>query len=240
MDFHLIRFIFANRRKKNTNLCAKVFACVCVAFAIFGFWPYGPKNTYAEQPYQLVVLGDSLSAGYGLADQNSFPSVLEQELRQKGYAVNVINAGVSGDTSSTGLARLKWSVPDDADGVIVELGANDALRGLDPEVTYRSLENIILQLQEADQDILLAGMLAPPNLGQDYGQRFAGLYQKLADQYDVLFYPFFLKDVVAQPSLNLDDGIHPNAKGVEVIVRNILPLVEQMMIKDQAKKAKKD
>jgi acyl-CoA thioesterase-1 len=219
------RLIF-RREKRDRKSFYPAFLAFCIFFAcLFSI----PSNAQDRDVYTLVVLGDSLSAGYGLADSESFPSKLEKALRGKGYDIDVINAGVSGDTTAGGLARLNWSVPNDANGVIVELGANDALRGLDPDKTYSNLETIISQLQAKGKDVLLAGMRAPPNMGSNYADRFDSLYPRLVKATDVIFYPFFLKGVVARPELNLDDGIHPNAKGIDVIVTNILPFVEQML-----------
>lgn len=178
---------------------------------------------------KLVALGDSLSAGYELPAGQGFPEQLEAALRERGMDVTIVNAGVSGDTSSGALSRLDWAVPDDADGVIVELGANDALRGVDPERTYEALSRILVWLQERELPVLLAGMLAPPNMGADYGKRFDAIYPALAERHDVIFYPFFLDGVAAEPALNLADGMHPNEEGVAVIVEAIMPFVERLI-----------
>ncbi|WP_370195484.1 arylesterase, partial [Aurantimonas coralicida] len=159
----------------------------------------------------------------------SFPEQLQAALRDAGHDVSVANAGVSGDTTSGGLARLEWSVPQEADLVIVELGANDALRGISPEITERNLDQILAKLEARDQAALLAGMMAPPNMGPDYAAEFDGIYQRLADKYDVAFYPFFLDGVAAEPALNQDDGMHPNPEGVAVIVERILPAVTEAL-----------
>jgi acyl-CoA thioesterase-1 len=182
-----------------------------------------------DRPLQLVVLGDSLSAGYGLPGSAAFPARLEQSLRAKGLKVAVANAGVSGDTASDGLARLDWSVPDGTDGVIVELGANDALRGVDPAVTRRALGEILRRLKQRNIPVLLCGMLAPRNLGPDYGRAFDAIYQELAESEGVLLYPFFLDGVATDSKLNLRDGMHPAANGVEVIVARILPKVQELI-----------
>ncbi len=183
----------------------------------------------SQYTYQLAALGDSLTAGYGLKGSNSFPAQLQKMFKNKGYNVTVQNAGVSGDTAAGGLARLDWSLGEDVDGVIIELGANDALRGISPGSTRASLEKIIIRLKQRKIDVLLTGMLAPPNLGPKYGKSYNAIFPDLAKKYNLVFYPFFLKDVAAIPWLNQSDGIHPTAVGVEIIVRNILPKVEELL-----------
>ena len=180
-------------------------------------------------PVSIVALGDSLTAGYGLDPGEAFPEQLEKALRQRGLDVAVVNAGVSGDTASDGLARLEWSVPADADIVIVELGANDALRGIDPQVTRSALTQILEVLRERGQTVLLAGMLAPPNYGRDYASAFNSIYPDLAAKFEVPFYPFFLEGVAAQRALNQADGIHPTAEGIGRIVQALLPHVEKLV-----------
>lgn len=174
----------------------------------------------------IAVLGDSLAAGYGVDAGEAFPERLEMTLRDNGHDVVVENAGVSGDTSAGGLARLDWSIGENVDGVIVELGANDALRGLPPAETRRNLEAIIIRLKARGIKVMLAGMLAPPNLGTEYGDAFNAIYPELAEKHDLPFYPFFLEGVAADPELNQADAIHPNNKGVEKIVAGMLPVVE--------------
>jgi acyl-CoA thioesterase-1 len=186
-------------------------------------------TTSGAKPIKLVALGDSLTAGYGLPAQAAFPIRLQQALRDKGMAVDVVNAGVSGDTSTGGRDRLDWSIPPDADAVIVELGANDALRGINPEVTRAALEDILKKLKARNIAILLCGMYAPPNYGADYAAQFNAIYPDLAKAYEVPLYPFFLDGVAADAKLNQTDGLHPTADGVEVIVRNILPTVESFL-----------
>ena len=190
-----------------------------------------------EQPLKIVALGDSLTAGYGIAANLAFPAQLERALREKGHAVEILNAGVSGDTASGGLARLDWSVPEGTDAVIVELGANDALRGIDPAVTRKALDAILKRLAERKIPVLLCGMRAPPNLGADYGKDFDGIFPALAEQYGALLYPFFLSDVAAVRSLNLPDGLHPTGEGIAAIVRGILPKAEELIARVKQNRA---
>lgn len=177
----------------------------------------------------IVVLGDSLAAGYKLPSDKGFVHVLQQKLKEKKYEVKLIDAAVPGDTTKGGLARLEWATPENTKGVILELGANDALRGVPPEKTKKNLEEIIQKLKKRNIIILLAGMRAPPNLGEQYEQKFNAIYNELAQKYKTILFPFFLKDVAARKELNLQDAIHPNEKGVEIIVENILPFVETMI-----------
>jgi acyl-CoA thioesterase I len=190
-----------------------------------------PITVAAARPLQIVALGDSLTAGLGLPADESFPAVLQKTLRAKGYDVEVINAGVSGDTTAAGLARFDWSAPDGVDAAIVELGANDMLRGLDPAAAEKNLGEILGKLRARHVPTLLAGMRAAPNLGADYRARFDAIYPDLARQYDVALYPFFLDGVAADPKLNQPDGLHPTKTGVEVIVARILPDVEALIAK---------
>ncbi|MBR0811896.1 MULTISPECIES: arylesterase [Bradyrhizobium] len=180
----------------------------------------------AAKPIKLVVLGDSLSAGLGLPAQEAFPQKLQKALKAKGIAVDMTNAGVSGDTTSGGRDRLDWSVPEGTEGVIVELGANDALRGIDPDLTRAALTDIIQRLKARKIAVMLCGMLAPPNYGADYAARFNSIYPELAQKFDVPLYPFFLDAVAADAKLNQPDGIHPTAEGVDIIVGRIMPTVE--------------
>ncbi|WP_275198611.1 arylesterase [Bradyrhizobium sp. CSA207] len=183
----------------------------------------------AAKPIKLVVLGDSLSAGLGLAGQEAFPAKLKKALQDKNIAVDMINAGVSGDTTSGGRDRLDWSVPEGTEGVIVELGANDALRGIDPDLTRAALTDIVTRLQARKVAVMLCGMLAPPNYGADYAARFNSIYPDLAKKFDVPLYPFFLDGVAADAKLNQADGIHPTSAGVDIIVGNIMPTVEAFL-----------
>jgi acyl-CoA thioesterase-1 len=184
---------------------------------------------------RLVAFGDSLTAGLGLPAASAFPAKLEAALRAKGYKVDVINAGVSGDTVADGLARLDWSIPQDADAVIIELGANDALRGLDPKATRAGLDEIVKRLRQRNVAVMLAGMYAPRNLGPDYSAQFDPIYPDLAKAYDLPLYPFFLDGVATDPKLNQVDGLHPTAAGVDVIVARILPTVEALLTKVSAR-----
>jgi acyl-CoA thioesterase-1 len=188
----------------------------------------------AGRPVKIVALGDSLSAGLGLPADAAFPARLTGVLAQKGIAAEVVNAGVSGDTTADGLARLDWSVPDDTDAVILELGANDALRGLDPARTRANLDAILRRLAVRRIPVLLAGMRAPPNLGADYTKAFDAIYPDLAAAHGVIFYPFFLDGVAAERGLNQGDGIHPTTAGVDVIVAKILPQVEELIARAAA------
>ena len=183
----------------------------------------------AADSARLLALGDSLSAGYGLPREDSFPSQLERTLLNQGISVTVTNGGVSGDTSAGGLSRLNWLLSEEFDGVIVELGANDGLRGLEPKETKNNLDAILYLLKQKNIAVLLTGMQAPPNLGAQYGKEFKAVFSHLAAKHDVVFYPFFLKGVATVESLNQSDMIHPNSKGVEVIVKNIFPYVLEML-----------
>jgi acyl-CoA thioesterase-1 len=187
------------------------------------------SSATAAKPIKMVVLGDSLSAGLGLAGTAAFPTRLQKALDSKGIKIDMINAGVSGDTTSGGRDRLDWSVPEGTDAVILELGANDALRGTDPKVTRAALSDILTRLKARKIAVLLCGMLAPPNYGDDYAARFNAIYPELAKSFDVPLYPFFLEGVAADAKLNQPDGIHPTAEGVDLIVKNILPTVEAFL-----------
>jgi acyl-CoA thioesterase-1 len=188
----------------------------------------------AGQLLRIVVLGDSLIAGHGLPADATFPAKLEKALKAKGLAVEVINAGVSGDTASGGLARLDWSVPNGTDAVILELGANDMLRGVDPKITRKALAEIVRRLSERRIAVLIAGMRAAPNLGTDYVRDFEAIYPELAAEHDLLLYPFFLEGVATVSKLNQRDGIHPTAAGIDTIVTRILPKVEELVARVRA------
>ncbi|WP_259781162.1 arylesterase [Aestuariispira ectoiniformans] len=177
----------------------------------------------------ILALGDSLTAGYGLPKDDSFPVQLQQALSDKGHKVRVVNAGVSGDTSAGGLSRLEWLLTEKPDLLLLELGANDGLRALAPDDTKTNLATIIEKAKAAEIPVLLTGMLAPPNMGRDYGQAFNAIYPDLAKKYDIVFYPFFLDGVAGDPSLNQGDGMHPTAEGVSIIVDRLLPFVEKAL-----------
>jgi acyl-CoA thioesterase-1 len=208
-----------------------------IAAAIWLAASLGSPAAAADKPLRIVALGDSLTAGLGLAEPDAFPAKLQQALVAKGMAVSISNAGVSGDTMAGGLARLDWSVPAGTDAVILELGANDALRGIDPAVTRRALDGILRGLAQRNIPVLLCGMLAPPNLGADYAHAFDAIFPDLAKTYGVVFYPFFIDGVAADPKLNQHDGLHPTAAGVDVIVAKILPQVEELLARARAKHA---
>ena len=182
-----------------------------------------------DKPVKMVVLGDSLSAGLGLSAPAAFPARLQKALGDKGIKVDMINAGVSGDTSSGGRDRLDWSIPEGTEAVILELGANDALRGVDPAVTRGALSDILARLKARKVAVLLCGMLAPPNYGSEYAARFNAIYPELSKSFDVPLYPFFLEGVAANAGLNQPDGMHPTGEGVDVIVKNMLPMVEAFL-----------
>jgi acyl-CoA thioesterase I len=183
----------------------------------------------ADTPIKIVALGDSLTAGYNLPASAAFPVKLERALRAKGHMVEVVNAGVSGDTASGGLARLDWSVPDGTAAVIVELGANDMLRGIDPKITQRAIEEIVRRLTERRIPVLIAGMRAIPNLGINFANGFEPIYPEIASKYDALLYPFFLDGIAGDAKLNQRDGMHPTAAGIDAIVAGILPKAEELV-----------
>ncbi|NKJ06180.1 MULTISPECIES: arylesterase [Rhizobium] len=202
------------------------FKVAAFHFAVITFGLlFGAVDAAEARTIQLVGLGDSLMAGYQLPPGDGFPAKLEAALKAKGLDVAVADAGVSGDTTSGGLSRVDWSVPDGTDGVILELGANDALRGIPPEQTEKNLETMIGQLKQRKIPVLLVGMLAPPNMGADYAEKFNPIYKRLADKYQLALYPFFLDGVATHADLQLSDGMHPNPKGVDVMVERILPAI---------------
>ena len=188
-----------------------------------------PMQAGAAEEIKIVGFGDSLMAAYNLQASEGFPARLEAALRERGHNVSITDAGVSGDTTFGGLARLDWSIPDGTDGVILELGANDALRGLPPEKTRENLETMIERLKQRGIAVLLAGMLAPPNMGGDYETSFNAIYPDLAAKYELTLYPFFLDGVTGNPDLVLSDGMHPNPNGINKMVENILPVAKQFL-----------
>jgi acyl-CoA thioesterase I len=211
---------------------------VVVAVAVLAPVSAAGQPVGTTQPVKIVALGDSLTAGLGLPADAAFPARLQRALAQKGIAAEVVNAGVSGDTTGDGRARIDWSVPDDTDAVILELGANDALRGLDPAQTRANLDAILRRLAARRLPTLLAGMRAPPNMGADYVKAFDAIYPALAAAHAVIFCPFFLDGVAGERGLNQGDGIHPTAAGVDVIVEKIVPQVEELVARARARAAR--
>lgn len=205
--------------RRAAGLCGLVWLVL-----ILSVWPAAAN----DKPV-IVAFGDSLLAGFGLDEADAFPVRLEAALRAEGIDATVINAGVSGDTTAGGRARLDWSLPEAVDLVIVELGANDGLRGIDPAETEANLDAILRALKNRETAVLFTGMLAPPNLGREYADAFDAVFPRLAARHGVPFYPFFLEGVAAEPTLNQPDGIHPNAAGVARIVNGILPLVRRAL-----------
>jgi acyl-CoA thioesterase I len=215
-------------RKMRRLVAAVTFAAAALAAVTLAAVVASSAARASDRPLRIVAFGDSLTAGYGLPADAAFPARLERALAAKGIAAEIANAGVSGDTTSGGLARLDWSIPDGTEAVILELGANDALRGVDPKLTRGALEAMLDRLKARHIPVLLAGMLAPRNLGPDYAAAFDAIYPDLARKYGANLYPFFLEGVAADPKLNQRDGLHPTAAGVDVIVAKILPDVERL------------
>jgi acyl-CoA thioesterase I len=207
--------------RRLAQIVAVTIACPLLAFS-------GPARTQ-DRPFKIVAFGDSLTAGYGLPAESAFPVKLSKALAAKGISAEIVNAGVSGDTASGGLGRLDWSIPDGTEAVILELGANDALRGVDPAITRKALDDILTKLKARKIAVLLCGMYAPPNMGADYVRAFNRIYSELAANHGALLYPFFLEGVAADEKLNQRDGIHPTAAGVDIIVARILPQVEELI-----------
>jgi acyl-CoA thioesterase-1 len=195
-----------------------------------------PSYAGSSRPIQIVAFGDSLTAGFNLPPSQAFPVQLAKALKAKGHEVEIVNAGVSGDTTADGLARLDWAIGNGTEAVILELGANDALRGLPPKMARANLEKIIARLRERNIDVLIAGMLAPKNWGADYDTAFDAIYPELAAKHGLLLYPFFLDGVAMKSELNLNDGLHPTGKGVAVIVERILPSVEELIARVSARR----
>ncbi|MDE2227464.1 MAG: arylesterase [Alphaproteobacteria bacterium] len=208
------------RPRRLVNCAAILATLLCVAF---------PGRASADPPIRLLAFGDSLTAGYGLAPADVFPVKLQARLKADGYDAVVLNGGFSGDTTAGGLSRIKWSLQDRPQYAIVELGANDALRGMSPVVAEANLDKILARFRDAHVKVLLAGMRAPANWGALYQYRFDAIYPRLAQKYGVPLYPFFLDGVALDPTLNQGDGLHPNARGVDVIVARIGPAVERLL-----------
>jgi acyl-CoA thioesterase-1 len=208
-----------------------------IVASVLGFTLFGTAlvaSAATERPVKIVAFGDSLTAGHGLPATDAFPFKLAHALEAKGIKVQIVNAGVSGDTASGGLARLDWSLPSDTDAVILELGANDAMRGIDPTVTREALAAILTKLKERGIAVLLCGMYAPPNMGADFERAYQRMYPQLARSYDAILYPFFLDGVAGHREHNQADGIHPTSKGVDLIVEAILPKVEELVARVKA------
>ncbi len=222
-----IRILARGVRGRSSPYGLAVLPIQVLAFFALLSWALPARA--ADMPPRLLVLGDSLTSGYGLAAQDAFPAKLEAALRARGHDIDVVDSGVSGDTTAGGRARLPWAMAEPPRWVILELGANDGLRGLPPKDTEINLDAIIIELKRRRIAVLLAGMRAPPNLGREYGQAFDALYPRLAKVHNISLYPFFLDGVAGERVLNQNDGLHPNAKGVEAIVERILPHVLKLI-----------
>lgn len=212
-------------RERSVIFCAVTLAIAVLSLSGAGQFALADNKAVKK----IVVFGDSLVAGYGLDPGKGFPEQLAVALKNAHENLEIINAGVSGDTSSGGLARLDWSVPEGIDAVILELGANDALRGLQPKITRKNLETMITRLQERSIEVVLVGMKAPPNMGRSYEEAFNSIYPDLAAKYELIFYPFFLDGVIANPKLNQADAMHPTAEGIGVIVKLFIPTMDILL-----------
>lgn len=222
----------------RADLFPALFKVVMVLAAVnLTLSPQPAAGDTTTKPVRIVAFGDSLTAGYLLKPSQSFPSQLAAALQKRGLVVDVINAGVSGETMSQGLARLDWSIPDGTDAVILELGANDVLRGIDPGVTRAALDQILQRLGERNIDVLVAGMRALRNWGSEYEAAFNPIFEDLSKKYQVLHYPFFLDGVAADPQLNLSDGLHPNSAGIAKIVERIMPNVLELITRVERRRA---
>jgi acyl-CoA thioesterase-1 len=227
----------AIEKGKEVKKMKRAAAVAFIAALIAGVAVPVPLHKIAASPSApvIVAFGDSLTAGLGLPRDQSFPAQLQASLTARDIAAKVVDAGVSGDTAMAALQRLDWALPDDADAVIIELGGNDALQGIPPDGTKAAIEKMIEKVQAKGLPILLAGQEAPRNMGKDYVDQFRALFADLAQRYDVIFYPFFLEGVALNDDLMQADGLHPNAKGVAVIVENIMPKVDELLAKVKAK-----
>lgn len=205
----------------NSRIAALLALVLCLAAGA----AHAQSGPAQSGPVKIAVLGDSLAAGYGVKPDQAFPARLQAALQRRARNVTILNHGVSGDTTAGGVERIDWMLADKPDIVLVELGGNDALRGSDPAGTERNLDAIITKLKDAGVTVWLAGMLAPRNYGPEYAAQFDGLYKRLADKHSVPLYPFFLDGVAQDPALNQADGIHPNPKGVDIVVERILPFI---------------
>jgi acyl-CoA thioesterase-1 len=222
---------------RRTGTLSRLGSCLVLLILTLTRWSMPLHAESPSGPIRIVAFGDSLTAGYMLRPADAFPDQLQKALTAKGHDVTIANAGVSGDTSAAGLARLAWSVPEGTEAVILELGANDALRGVDPELTRTSLERIVGALKARNIEILLAGMSSPENWGADYSDAFNAIYRDMAKAHGLVFYPFFLEGVALKPDLNLADGLHPTAKGIAIIVERILPKAEELIARVAARRA---
>ena len=225
----LRRFVRTGRRSKDSGGLEKRHALRLYGAIIVAFLVALAASPVNAQTIKFVAFGDSLIAGFGLRANESFPAQLENALKKRGHDVEVANAGVSGDTTTGGLSRLDWSIPDGTHAVILVLGGNDMLRGMEPELAAKNLDEIIRRLKARKIEVLIGGMRAAPNLGADYAKRFDAIYAALAKQHDILIYPFFLDGVAGERELNMNDGIHPTPKGVSLVVERILPSVESLI-----------
>ncbi len=216
---------------------AAAMSCITMLATMQGETAVAAEMAKDDAPVRIVAFGDSLTAGFQLAPSEAFPVQLEKALREKGYNVVVTNAGVSGDTTAAGLARFDWAIPDDTEAVILELGANDGLRGVPPEAARANLDEILSRLQSKNIDVLMSGVPAPTNWGEEYKASFDPMYADLSEKYGTLHYPFFLEGIALDPAFNLPDGLHPNAKGVGVVVSRILPQVEDLIARVKARRA---
>lgn len=219
----------AVNERQNWHRLAQVVALLAVVNMSLGAAKTSIVGPGPAKPIRIVAFGDSLTAGFGLKPHQSFPAQLQKALEARGHNVVVANAGVSGDTTAAGLERLAWAVPDGTNAVILELGANDALRGINPNVARANLEKIVINLKERGIPTLLAGFRAPANWGERYSQAFDAIFPDLAQEHGLVFYPFFLEGVALNPKLNLNDGLHPSSKGVAEIVKRIVPSMEDLI-----------
>ncbi len=229
--FVYVRSLSKQLRGNSKILCLQRTFAIRSLFSAIIMLGFYSQQAYAEKTMNIVALGDSLTAGYQLPPNTSFPAQLEETLKTKGHNIKVTNAGVSGDTTAGGLARVDWSVPKGTDAVILELGANDALRGISPDETRKNLDTTLQKLKAKGIMVLLVGMRAPQSFGKKYTDKFNAIYKDLSQKHDTLLYPFFLEGIAQKQEYNLSDGMHPNPKGVKVIVNNILPYVEQLIEK---------
>jgi len=200
-----------------------------LVLGVWGVMSLGMTVGWAAQPLRIVAFGDSLTAGYLLANGEAFPDILQKALQERGLSVTISNAGVSGDTTTGGLARLDWSVPDGTDVVLLELGANDMLRGTDPKITFDNLDAMIRKLKARKIAVMLFGMRSWSNAGPDYAERFNKVYTDLAKSHQIPLYPFFLDGVTGVEGMVLPDALHPSARGVHEIVRRTLPEIEAFL-----------